>query len=180
VAKPVRFEGGVRSRTSEFTAQACPGQIRLERGTLIMEGVTGPVTISARSKDVQISDFTQSLQVRLDRGDLEVRPGRGPLPSVDVQTNSGDIELVLPENAKFALKAVAQRGEIENEFGDVLRQEQDGHRSTLTGATGQGPELKVQSDRGAVRVRKGSAAELARPIMPPPPPRPKELVLERN
>lgn len=185
VAKPVRFEGGVKSRTSEFSAQACPGQIRMERGNLTMEGVTGPVVISARSKDVQISDFTQSLQVRLDRGDVEVRPSRAPLPQVDVVTNSGNIELVLPENAKFALKAVASRGEIENEFGDVLQAGGQGSRNTLTGSVGQGPELKLQSERGAVRIRKGSIAELATPLTPRPPlrpipPSPKELVVEKN
>jgi hypothetical protein len=142
------------------------------------------VIVSARSKDVQVSDFTQSLQVRLDRGDVEIRPTRAPLPQVDVVTNSGDIELVLPEDAKFVLKAVAERGEIENEFGDVLKQVDQGNRVTLAGSVGQGPEIKLQSDRGAVRIRKGSPAEFARPLAPPPPPRrppsPKELIIEKN
>jgi hypothetical protein len=183
LAKPVRFEGGVRSRTSEFSAQACPGQIRMEGGTLAMEGVTGPVIVSARSKDVQLTDFTQSAQVRLDRGDVEIRPSRMPLPQIDVVTDSGDIELVLPEAAKFTLKAVASRGEIENEFGDVLKQSADGNRNTLIGSTGQGPELKLQSGRGSVRVRKGSPAEFVRPpapLPPPKPPSPSALVVENN
>jgi hypothetical protein len=156
----------------------------MEPGKSTMDADTGPVIDSARSKDLQVSDFTQSLQVRLDRGDVEIRPTRAPLPQVDVVTNSGDIELVLPEDAKFVLKAVAERGEIENEFGDVLKQVDQGNRVTLAGSVGQGPEIKLQSDRGAVRIRKGSPAEFARPLAPPPPPRrppsPKELIIEKN
>jgi hypothetical protein len=185
IAKPVRFEGGIKSRTSEFTAAACPGQIRMERGNLIMEGVTGPVVISAKSKDLQLTDITNSLQVRLDRGDIELRPTQTPVPAMDVTTQSGNIELVMPENAKFAIKAVSDRGEVENDFGDELKLTEQGRGATLAGTIGQGPQVTLRSDRGAVRVRKGSAAE-----GPPPPPRAprvplppgaaKDLVVEQN
>ena len=185
IARPVRFEGGIKSRTSEFTAAACPGQIRMERGSLIMEGVTGPVVISAKSKDLQLSDITNSLQVRLDRGDIELRPTQTPVPAMDVTTQSGNIELVMPENAKFAIKAVSDRGEVENDFGDELKLTEQGRGATLAGTIGQGPQVTLRSDRGAVRVRKGSAAEgppppPKAPRVPLPPGAAKDLVVEQN
>lgn len=186
IAKPVRFEGGIKSRTSEFTAAGIPGQIRMERGNLIMDGVTGPVVISAKSKDLQLTDVSNSVQVRLDRGDVELRPTQTPVPVMDVITQSGNIELVMPENAKFSLKAVSDRGEVENDFGDELRLTEQGRGATLAGVVGQGPQVSLRSDRGAVRVRKGSAAE---PPSPPPPRLPRlpippeaarDLKVERN
>jgi hypothetical protein len=185
IAKPVRFEGGIKSRTSEFSAAACPGEIRMERGRLIMENVTGPVVITAKSKDIELSDVTQSVQVRLDGGDVELRPTQNPVPAIDVTTASGNIELVLPENAKFALKAVSEKGEVENEFGEVLTLTEHGRGATLTGTTGQGPQVSLRSDRGAVRVRKGSSADFAPapprpPRVPLPPGAAKDLVVERN
>lgn len=178
----VRFEGGLRSRTSEFQVASCKGLIRMERGNLMMEDVTGPVNINARSKDVQLSNFTDSLVLRVERGDVELRPGNIPLAKIDAVTNAGNIELSLPENARFSLKAIAEKGDAENEFGDVLRLDESGegkrHGATLTGSTGEGPQLLLRSERGSVRVRKSSPLD---PPRPPPPPRPmKPLVIEKH
>jgi DUF4097 and DUF4098 domain-containing protein YvlB len=181
VIKPVRFEGGLRSRTSEFQVASCPGLIRLGRGNLSLEDVKGPVTINVKSKDVQVSNFTESLELRVERGDIEVRPGT-PLAKIDAVTNSGNIELSLPEDAKFALKATAERGDIENDFGEVLKLDESGrgksHSATLVGSTGSGPQVILRSERGTVRVRKSSPLDA--PRAPEPPPAPKPLVVERN
>jgi DUF4097 and DUF4098 domain-containing protein YvlB len=182
IPKPVRFEGGIRSRTSEFQVASCPGMIRMGRGNLTMEDVKGPVTINARSKDVQLFNFSDSLDLRVERGDVELRPGGAPLAKIDVATNSGNIELALPENAKFALRATAENGDVENEFGDALKLDQSGegkHRSaTLVGSTGAGPQLVLRSERGSVRVRKSSPLEA--PKSPPPPAPPKPLIVEQQ
>lgn len=179
IAKPVRFEGGLRSRTSEFQVASCRGSIRLGRGNLTIDDVTGPVTINAKSKDVQVSNFTESLDLRVERGDIEVHPGRTPLGKIDAVTNSGNIELAVPENAKFALKATAERGDVENEFGSVLKLEESGrgkhHSASLSGSTGSGPTVVLRSERGTVRVRKSSA-----PTAPREAAAPKPLVVERN
>ncbi|MBC7927652.1 MAG: DUF4097 family beta strand repeat protein [Bryobacteraceae bacterium] len=171
IAKPVRFEGGSKKYLTELQVEACPGQIRMNRGNLSMENVTGPVTVEAKSKDVQISGFSNGLDLRVDRGDLEIHAGNISLPRINAVTKSGNIELTIPENAQFSLKGSVDKGEIENDYGSMLSVRDGDRGGTLTGAIGGGPELIVHTNRGVLRLRKGGSAEIAEPI-PPTPPRP--------
>jgi DUF4097 and DUF4098 domain-containing protein YvlB len=180
IPKPVRFEGGVRSRTTELRVEACPGQIEMARGDVSLERVIGPVVVNARSKDVQVTDFTESLQLKVDRGDVEIRPGRTPLPTIDVATESGNIELSLPENARFTLKATAKRGEVENDFGGGLKAVSEDRGAVLSGSVGNGTPITLMSERGSIHIRRGNAEEIAKPLPPRPPIRPEGLQVERN
>jgi DUF4097 and DUF4098 domain-containing protein YvlB len=186
ISKPVRFEGGIKSRTTDIRVEACPGTIRMARGDLTMERVTGPVIVTAKSKDVQISEFTNGLEMKLERGDIEIHPGPLPVPKIDAVTESGNIEISLPENGKFSLKARARKGEIENDFGSILRAQDEGRGAVLSGEVGAGAAIILLSERGGVRVRKASQSELiSRPMTPAPPPKPplpaeREIVVERN
>jgi DUF4097 and DUF4098 domain-containing protein YvlB len=186
VAKPVRFEGGLKSRGTDWRVESCPGQIVMSRGNLSLDNVTGPVSIAATSKDVQISEFTQSLDLKVERGDLEVRATRIPVPRMTVSTNAGDIELTLPENGKFTLKATVDKGEVENEFGPALQVQEEGRGGTITGSVGAGPEVTVHSERGSVQIRRGAVGEPVPALAPRPPKMPippgaeRSLVIERN
>lgn len=169
---PVRFESGTSGRTTDVRVEACSGEIRVNRGNLTLAGVTGPVVVGARSKDVEIADFTQSLELRLERGDIQIRPGRLPAPKLNAVTDSGNIQLELPEKARFTLKASAARGSVENEYGDVLRSGKEGRIETLAGSVGNGPEISLRTDRGQIRIRRAEVFEgsLLTPEPPPPPP----------
>jgi DUF4097 and DUF4098 domain-containing protein YvlB len=180
IPKPVRFEGGIRNRDTEFRVEACPGQIEMSGGNVSLEQVIGPVVVNARSKDVHVEDFTNSLQLKVNRGDIEIRPARTPLPSIDAATESGNIELSLPENARFTLKATAKHGEVENDFGAPLTVVSEDRGAVLTGSVGGGTPVTLFSERGSIHIRRGNAAEIAKPIPPRPPIRPEGLQLERN
>ncbi|HUS08039.1 MAG TPA: DUF4097 family beta strand repeat-containing protein [Bryobacteraceae bacterium] len=181
LAKPLRFEG----LQSDIRVEKCPGQIRMARGYFNATNVVGPVQISANSKDIQISEFTQSLDLRVERGDIALRSSKVPLSKMDVHTRSGDIDVAVPAAAKFDLRASVSRGEIQNEFGDVLRSTTEGRGATLKGSTGDGPALVFMTERGTVIVRKSSPDQMTLepkshgPSIPriPAPPR---LPMERN
>ena len=70
-------------------------------------------------RDVQISDFTNALDVTVDNGDIELRPSL-PLARMDVHTHTGNITLALPKDARFELAASTGLGEILNQFGAPL------------------------------------------------------------
>jgi DUF4097 and DUF4098 domain-containing protein YvlB len=136
--------------------QKVAGEITMDRGSLSAENVVGPAQVSTRATDVEISGFTQSLEVNVNKGDINLRPAKGLLSPVTARTHAGNIVLALPETAKFELSASTDHGEIENEFGSPLQLENAGKGARLTGAVGTGPSLNLTTDRGTITVRKGS------------------------
>jgi DUF4097 and DUF4098 domain-containing protein YvlB len=172
LAQPLRWEDPLNSM--EF--EKLPGQVRVSRGEFTGNNVVGPIRLKARSSDVQLSDFTQSLDLTLDRGDIELKPGKN-LPKMEVHTRSGDIELALIPGSKFDLRASTDHGDASNDYGDPLRDDTSGHGSTIAGNTGAGPQLRLETGRGSITVRKASAEETNpspdAPTAPTPPKPPK-------
>jgi DUF4097 and DUF4098 domain-containing protein YvlB len=151
LSKPVRLE----MQQMQFTAERIPGEIRSTLSELVGSNIVGPIRISAsRGRDVKLTDFTQSLEVDVARGDITLLPGNLPLGKMSVKTRSGDIDLELPEQAKFDLKGVTTHGEATNAWGDDLKSESGKHGSTLAGVVGQGPALILGTDRGGFTIRK--------------------------
>jgi DUF4097 and DUF4098 domain-containing protein YvlB len=162
MAKAVRVE----DQRGELRCERIPGTVSMSRGEFSGNDIVGPVIVRGQSKDVELSNFTESLEVSVDRGDIDIRPGRLPVGKMDVKTRGGNVTLAVPEAAKFAIEATADRGEIDNSYGAPLRQDRAGKSSRLEGSVGGGPMLRVHTDRGTIHVHKGS--EMAPP--PPPPP----------
>jgi DUF4097 and DUF4098 domain-containing protein YvlB len=182
LAQPLRWDDSTTSTSVSF--EKLPGQIRVTRGEATGNNIIGPVRIRAHSSDIQLSDFTQSLDLTLDRGDIDLKPGKN-LPKMDVHTRSGDITLALPPGAKFDLRASTAHGDADNEYGDQLHEQEAGHGNTITGSTGGGPELRLETGRGSVNVRKASGEETTTfpdiPSAPPKPPKPPtDLKVERE
>jgi hypothetical protein len=89
-------------------------------------------------------------------------------------TKAGDVELVLPAAAKFALAARTRRGEVTNDYGPPLRMTNEERGGSLEGSAGGGPRVVLETDRGDIRVRKGEGlpapAMVEKPLDPPAPP----------
>ena len=162
LAKPLRFE----SAQTEVQVERCPGELRISRGDIIAENVVGPIQISSRSKDIHLTDYTGPLQIAIDRGDIDLRPTRIPLPKMDVRTRSGEVDITLPEGAAFNLRATAHKGDIENEYGEPLRSESEGRTTVLHGKVGDGPEVVLTADRGTLTVRKSGVLTAPDPPTP--------------
>lgn len=176
LSKSLRFE----SPNTDMSIERVPGQVRIGRGSLAASNLIGPIRLTTKSRDVQLSDFTQSLELSLDRGDIELRPGKLPLAPMEVQTHGGDIELSLPPAAKFTLKASSERGDIQNDYGSPLILKPDGRGAGLSGSVGQGPTIQLSTNRGVVTIRKaGTESASPAPAEPPKPPRP-PLQVERQ
>jgi hypothetical protein len=159
LAQALRWEDPMGS----LDLEKLPGQVRMARGDVTGNNMVGPVRLSGRSADIQLSDFTQSLVLTMDRGDIDLKPGKN-VPKMEVHTRSGDIDLALPAGAKFDLRAVTDHGDADNEYGDPLHEDTSGRSATIAGSTGGGgPELRLETGRGSVTVRKASAEETTTP-----------------
>lgn len=157
IAKPVRFE----SSLTDIRMERLPGEMQLTLSALTATNVVGPVTVKAKSKDVHLTDATEALTLDLERGDIEIRQAKAPVARIDARTESGDIEMALPPQAKFTLNAVTQRGEATNDFDPKLAVKEEDRGGSITGSLGGGPEIKLVTQRGSLTVRKMSAAEAA-------------------
>jgi DUF4097 and DUF4098 domain-containing protein YvlB len=171
LAQPLQFEG---ARNTELHAQAVPGQITMDMGQFNGTGLTGPVRLVTRSRDIRIGDFTQSLNIDTERGDIQLQP-KLPIPAIEARSGFGNIDLVVPDKASFQLNATAERGDAVNDYGPPLEREVDGRTVTLKGKTGEGPLVRLTATRGSVDVRKeGTPASMepgepAQPKAPKPP-----------
>ena len=153
--QPVHFTGP----QTEFSAEAIPGQVRAPLGTFNANGLTGPVRLQTRNRDVQMSGVTNPVDIKiLDRGDVELRPETLPLGRINVETRSGNITLGLPKDAKFDLTASTARGEISNEFGAPLTAEDFRRGGTIKGSNG-GAVVELRTELGSVTVRQAAPGE---------------------
>jgi hypothetical protein len=163
LSKPLRYNG----ENTDLNIEKLPGQLRMAPD-FTGSNLVGPVHLSARSRDVTISDFSNDLEIVVNRGDINLRPGNLPLPRMDVQTRTGDITLSLPPAAKFDLTAVTSHGDAENEFGPPIHAQDDGRGASLRGTVAGGPVVNVHTDHGKIVVRKASTDD--KTIVKPMPP----------
>jgi DUF4097 and DUF4098 domain-containing protein YvlB len=178
LAGPLRFQGP----NSELKIEKVPGIIHMDLGKFDAANVVGPIRIaSTRAWDVQLEQFRGPLELSLDHGDINLRPMETPLAKIDARTRNGQVDIALPETAAFDLKAVTNHGEINNDFGGVLRtvpedRDRPGrHGGSVVGSTGNGPSIVVQTDRGSLTVRKDSGKPPEPPKPPSPPAAPPEI-----
>jgi DUF4097 and DUF4098 domain-containing protein YvlB len=154
LAKPLQFEG---ARGTELHVEAIPGRISMDLSTFTGSGVVGPLRFVTRSRDVRLEQFSQSIQIDTDRGDIELQPGKVPLGSIEARSGVGAIELALPVRAAFQLQATAERGDAVNDYGPPIDKEVDHRTATLKGKVGDGPAITLTANRGTVTVRKQGA-----------------------
>jgi len=155
----------------QLNAERIPGQVRFEPGEFTGSNLIGPVRLNASSTDVQLTEFTQSLDLSLSRtGNVDLRPGAA-VPKMDVHTNSGDIQLALTPAAKFDLRMSTERGEAENDYGSPVKVQDDHHGAIISGSQGNGPQLRLTTEHGTITVRKSDVeTDTVRDIPKPPSP----------
>lgn len=153
---------GIRIQTpqTEFRVEQIPGSLHMDLGDLVGTNLVGPIRISTnRSRDVHLEEFTEAVEIAVERGDIVLRPARATVPKIDVRTRVGEIDLRLPAAAKFELKGTTNQGEVVNDFGPILKTEDterhDNHGgSTISGRTGDGGAITLSTDRGNITIRK--------------------------
>ena len=171
LSKPLRFQGS----QADVNVHRIEGEVRMGRGFVTGETLAGPVVVRGHSKgccDVRLNGFSSSLDVDVDRGDIELKPAN-PMPKINVQLENGNVELNIPSDAKFSLRAQVDKGELNNDFGDALRTSDEGRGGVLTGSVGEGAPITLASRRGSVTVRKADSDPPTAPLTPQPPRAPK-------
>lgn len=155
LVKPLRFE----SQNTELQVQSLPGTINMDLGDFTANNVIGPIRLVTKTRDIKIEDFTNSLDLETERGDIDLQPNRMPLSKIEARSRAGTIDLTLPAKANFVLQASTEHGDAVNDFGPAIRKETEGLSASLKGEVGSGPSIHLTTERGSISVRKAGSAQ---------------------
>jgi DUF4097 and DUF4098 domain-containing protein YvlB len=167
IGKAVKFNS---SRTDMEFAKL-EGDLDLDSGDLRASGLTGPVRLTTRSKDVTLEGVSGDVRVQDENSGVEIElrsPG-----NVQVDNRNGDVTVRVPDKVGFKVDARARGGEVQADFPD-LKVSNDDNQGTATGTVGNGAiRLVLNSEHGAITIRKSSESGpvLAAPPRPPKPPK---------
>jgi DUF4097 and DUF4098 domain-containing protein YvlB len=154
--KALRFQ----SPQTDMRVEKVPGSLTLDLGNLRANDVVGPMRFHSKSRDIHIEEYQDSLDLDVsDRGDIEVSTSKTPLGKVELHTKNGNIDMALPENAAFELRANTNHGEAHNEYGTPVKLEISGRAASLKSAEGKGPTIVANCDRGSISLKKSQAAK---------------------
>lgn len=150
LAKPLHFE----SEQTDLRVEKLPGSISMDLGDFRADNVTGPLRLRCQSRDVHISNFSDEVEVNVERGDVELNPQRTPLAKINVRLRAGDIDLAIPEKATFQLHASTSQGDVDNQYGDGIVANPAGRSALLRSESTSGPPIMMTTERGNITVKK--------------------------
>jgi DUF4097 and DUF4098 domain-containing protein YvlB len=150
LAMPLHFE----SEQTDVKVEKLPGTITMDLGEFRAEKLVGPVRLVMHSRDVHLDEFSGPVDIEVGHGDVELKPDKGKLARMDVKCHEGNVDISLPTDGAFSLKASAQQGDINNDYGDGLIADTEGRANSLRSPKEDGPAVVLTSDRGEISVRK--------------------------
>ena len=118
-------------------------------GEIVAEHVAGGLTVQTDRGDIELKEIDGPIQARTERGAIFASYA-GP-PSGHIETQRGDVRVLVPEDGGAALVAISHRGGValapDLEFGGRAEE------SRAVGAmNGGGGDLRLVTARGTVHV----------------------------
>ncbi len=160
---PIRFknvgkETNFISRRTELVIGKLPGHADLESGNLAIYDAQSSVALTTHDYDIVMENVDGRVRVENRHGNIELRYSKPPREDVEITNEKGGVELVLPGSASFEISASSRAGDVETDFqGPELKTTEDHNTSKLEGKVGtRGPQLRLKTTYGTVRIRKGS------------------------
>jgi DUF4097 and DUF4098 domain-containing protein YvlB len=152
VARGVNF----KSSRTDLQFAKLNGKLNMQSDSLNADALSGPVRISTRAKDINLENVSGEVQVTNSNANVQLRSAdKLPLGQISIVNRNGSVELTLPAKASFRLEAIAEKGEIQSDFG-LNKNAQNGD-STANGQIGQGgPKIQINSQHGSVSIRKAT------------------------
>lgn len=149
-AKGVRFNS---SRTDMEIARL-DGDMTMESDDLRARGLSGPVRVVTRSKNIRLEDVSGDVQLHDTNGEIEIHP-KAPLGNITVENRKGEVRVVLPAQASFKVEARTYRGDISTDFSE-LKINSDQPEATVNGTVGSGAaQLRLSTEHADIEIRKG-------------------------
>lgn len=143
--------------------------VESDRGPAVLAGFDGRITLNADRGDIDLRNLTGEIRIEIDRGSesrvtamrgsFDIKSDRTDIRMHDVliendsrlEIDRGDIEIEVGASQGLALRAdLSRRASFDSELPLTLSSlDGEDFRGTINGG---GPELFIESDRGAVRL----------------------------
>jgi hypothetical protein len=153
-------EARIRSKNGDLRLAGLPGEVEVKVRSVSGSRIQGPVRVeSDHWRRVTLEYVSGDVEIQGKRMDVELSASEA-FGDIEVILGRGDIDLRLPDDAKFTLDAVSDRGSVRQQSagdsGEMLHAEKDGPRSSIQGSTGAGPRIRLHTKRGDIVVRGGA------------------------
>lgn len=121
-------------------------------GTIDVRDITGDVNLSTTNGRIRGAGLAGAARVETTNGEVDLDYTAMPAGGVTVETTNGGVSVRLPTDAKARLEARVTNGGIDTEGLNVSVSEQSRRRLSAT-LNGGGPEVRVETTNGGVRIR---------------------------
>lgn len=160
---------------------ALPGDMTLNDDDLRVTEAKGPVRVTTKSKNVDLTQIYGESYVENRDGDVSIAPAGPYAIDATIKSGHGDMEITLPPNASANVDGRTQNGDIVSDFPLTISGDES---KTVTGRIGGGAaKIVLSTDVGDVRIKRGSGFPATPPApavsssapMPPTPPNARHL-----
>jgi DUF4097 and DUF4098 domain-containing protein YvlB len=139
------------SSRTEMELGRLPGDMSMTLDSLHVTQVVGPIHVVTHSKDIEMSQVYGDTHIEDKDARVELDMA-GSYP-VEVKNNKGDVEISLPPGAGMSVDAKTHNGDVVSDFPLEISGDED---KTMTGNIGKGgPRLVLSTEHADLRLRKG-------------------------
>lgn len=154
-----RVSGGVEyhSSRSDISLAHLNGELELDGHDLTASEVVGPMLVNTRSRNINLDKVTGDVKVVNNHGDVDIHMAP-PTGTLTVDNQNGNVNVTLPERAKFNLTAETSDGDAHSDFSGS---DTHGGRGILSGAVnGGGVAIRLNTSHGDINISRNSMAPL--------------------
>ncbi len=153
------------SSRTDLSLARLPGELQLDGKDLSLNEAVGPMLVSTRSRNINLDKVTGDIKVVNSHGDVDIHVAP-PTGTLTVDNQNGNVNVSLPEKARFTLNAETSDGDTHSDFEGT---DTHGGRGMLSGTVngGGGSAIRLNTSHGDINVSRNSNTPL-----PPTPPTP--------
>jgi DUF4097 and DUF4098 domain-containing protein YvlB len=146
-----------RSSRTQITVPHLLGSMTLDSGDLGIQQASGPITIAAHAKDMDLTGITGGLNIQDNDGDISVSTGL-PLGDIRIANHTGDVTLTVPSNANFNFRGTTSQDENLQTSFSLPVVTQDGQQMAQGKVGSGGVTVDISTTHGSLELNKGDAA----------------------
>ncbi|HVN94108.1 MAG TPA: DUF4097 family beta strand repeat-containing protein [Terracidiphilus sp.] len=156
---------GLHTSRTDVQIGALHGDMTMDSDSLRVTDAKGPVHVTTRSKDIDLSEIYGDIVVQGSNGTISVAPAGSY--SVDAKNDKGDIELTLPPDASATLDGQTHNGDIVSDYELTISGDEN---KTVNGKIGSGAaHIQLNTSNGDLHIKKGAAFPATPPAAPKAP-----------